>query len=97
MYNTNTPSWLEFDPAKVEGKLISAPERGDLPFDVARRRDVRRLHVSSSGEAEPTTLENAIGVRLAGTARGPRDGPGSGSVSTAHWSCHGQQSRKTVV
>lgn len=28
------PSWLEFDPAKATGKLISAPERGDLPFEL---------------------------------------------------------------
>jgi len=28
------PSWLEFDPAKAEGKLISTPERADLPFDL---------------------------------------------------------------
>lgn len=28
------PSWLEFDPAKVTGKLTSAPERGDLPFEL---------------------------------------------------------------
>jgi small subunit ribosomal protein S4 len=28
------PSWLEFDPAKAEGKLVSAPERSDLPFDL---------------------------------------------------------------
>jgi len=28
------PSWLEFDPAKAEGKLLSAPERADLPFDL---------------------------------------------------------------
>jgi len=28
------PSWLEFDPAKAEGKLTSAPERADLPFDL---------------------------------------------------------------
>jgi small subunit ribosomal protein S4 len=28
------PSWLEFDPAKGEGKLISTPERGDLPFEL---------------------------------------------------------------
>jgi small subunit ribosomal protein S4 len=28
------PSWLEFDPAKAEGKLVTAPERGDLPFDL---------------------------------------------------------------
>ncbi len=28
------PAWLEFDPAKKTGKLISAPERNDLPFDL---------------------------------------------------------------
>ena len=28
------PSWLEFDPAKCEGKLIDAPDRTDLPFDL---------------------------------------------------------------
>ena len=28
------PSWLEFDPAKCTGKLITAPERADLPFDL---------------------------------------------------------------
>jgi small subunit ribosomal protein S4 len=28
------PSWLEFDPAKAEGKLVSTPERSDLPFDL---------------------------------------------------------------
>lgn len=28
------PSWLEFDPAKVHGSLISEPERADLPFDL---------------------------------------------------------------
>ncbi len=28
------PSWLEFDPAKAEGKLTSVPERADLPFDL---------------------------------------------------------------
>lgn len=26
------PSWLEFEPGQVTGKLISAPERADLPF-----------------------------------------------------------------
>lgn len=26
------PSWLEFDPANVSGKLVSAPDRADLPF-----------------------------------------------------------------
>ena len=29
------PSWLEFDPAKVSGKLITAPERTDLPFELS--------------------------------------------------------------
>lgn len=28
------PSWIEFDPAKAAGKLITAPERGDLPFEL---------------------------------------------------------------
>lgn len=28
------PAWLEFDPAKKTGKLISKPERGDLPFEL---------------------------------------------------------------
>lgn len=28
------PSWLEFDPAKATGKLISTPDRVDLPFDL---------------------------------------------------------------
>lgn len=28
------PSWLEFDPAKSTGKLISTPERLDVPFDI---------------------------------------------------------------
>lgn len=28
------PAWLEFDPAKATGKLITAPERHDLPFDL---------------------------------------------------------------
>lgn len=28
------PAWLEFDPAKAEGKMISAPERHDLPFEL---------------------------------------------------------------
>jgi small subunit ribosomal protein S4 len=28
------PSWIEFDPAKKAGKLISAPERSDLPFEL---------------------------------------------------------------
>lgn len=28
------PSWLEFDPAKATGKLISIPERQDLPFEL---------------------------------------------------------------
>jgi small subunit ribosomal protein S4 len=28
------PSWLEFDPAKAAGKLLLAPERSDLPFEL---------------------------------------------------------------
>jgi small subunit ribosomal protein S4 len=28
------PSWLEFDPAKASGKLLMAPERSDLPFEL---------------------------------------------------------------
>ena len=28
------PTWLEFDPAKTTGKLISAPDRADLPFEL---------------------------------------------------------------
>ncbi len=28
------PAWLDFDPAKCVGKLTSAPERADLPFDL---------------------------------------------------------------
>lgn len=28
------PTWIEFDPAKTTGKLISAPERADLPFEL---------------------------------------------------------------
>ena len=28
------PGYLEFDPAKCEGKLIDAPDRTDLPFDL---------------------------------------------------------------
>lgn len=28
------PAWLEFDPAKATGKLLSAPERSDLPFEL---------------------------------------------------------------
>ncbi len=28
------PTWLEFDPAKAAGKLLSAPERQDLPFEL---------------------------------------------------------------
>ena len=28
------PAWLEMDPAKAEGKLITAPERADLPFEL---------------------------------------------------------------
>jgi small subunit ribosomal protein S4 len=31
---TIRPAWLEFDPAKGLGKLITAPERTDLPFDL---------------------------------------------------------------
>ena len=29
------PSWLEFDPAKASGKLVTAPERSDLPFELS--------------------------------------------------------------
>ena len=29
------PGWLEFDPAKVTGKLIAAPDRSDLPIDIS--------------------------------------------------------------
>jgi small subunit ribosomal protein S4 len=28
------PGWLEFDPAKATGKLVTAPERSDLPFEL---------------------------------------------------------------
>ncbi len=28
------PSWLDFDPAKVVGKLTSAPERSDMPLEL---------------------------------------------------------------
>jgi len=28
------PSWLEFDPAKATGKLLMAPDRGDLPIEL---------------------------------------------------------------
>lgn len=28
------PTWLEFDPAKATGKMISLPERADLPFEL---------------------------------------------------------------
>jgi small subunit ribosomal protein S4 len=28
------PGWLEFDPAKATGSLISAPDRNDLPFEL---------------------------------------------------------------
>ncbi len=28
------PAWLEFDPAKATGKLTSAPDRADLPFEL---------------------------------------------------------------
>jgi small subunit ribosomal protein S4 len=28
------PTWLEFDPAKMSGKLVAAPERADVPFDL---------------------------------------------------------------
>lgn len=31
---TNRPGWLEFDPAKATGKLISTPERSDLGVDI---------------------------------------------------------------
>jgi small subunit ribosomal protein S4 len=27
------PSWLEFDPAKVTGTVLSAPERSEVPFE----------------------------------------------------------------
>lgn len=29
------PAWLEFDPAKATGKMTSAPERSDLPFELS--------------------------------------------------------------
>ena len=29
------PSWMEFDPAKCTGKLTSAPDRGDVPFELS--------------------------------------------------------------
>lgn len=28
------PAWLEFDPAKAAGKMITPPERGDVPFEL---------------------------------------------------------------
>lgn len=28
------PSWIEFDPAKMTGKLLTAPDRADLPFEL---------------------------------------------------------------
>ena len=28
------PSWVDFDPAKASGKILSAPERSELPFDL---------------------------------------------------------------
>jgi small subunit ribosomal protein S4 len=28
------PTWLDFDPAKLTGKLNAAPERGDVPFEL---------------------------------------------------------------
>ena len=28
------PSWLDFDPAKLTGKLTSVPDRADLPFEL---------------------------------------------------------------
>ncbi len=28
------PSWIEFDPAKTTGKLLTPPERTDVPFDL---------------------------------------------------------------
>lgn len=28
------PTWLEWDPAKLVGKLIAAPERSDVPFEL---------------------------------------------------------------
>ena len=29
------PGWLEFDPAKATGKMISTPDRSDLPFELS--------------------------------------------------------------
>ena len=29
------PGWLEFDPAKAAGKMISPPDRSDVPFDLS--------------------------------------------------------------
>ena len=31
----NRPSWLDFDPSKFTGKMNSAPERTDLPFELS--------------------------------------------------------------
>lgn len=28
------PAWIEFDPAKFTGKLVTAPDRSDLPFEL---------------------------------------------------------------
>lgn len=28
------PAWLEWDPAKMEGKMISKPDRADVPFEL---------------------------------------------------------------
>lgn len=28
------PAWIEFDPAKAGGKVISAPDRADVPFEL---------------------------------------------------------------
>lgn len=28
------PGWIEFDPAKFTGKLLTAPDRSDLPFEL---------------------------------------------------------------
>jgi len=28
------PSWIEFDPAKAGGKLLSSPDRADFPFEL---------------------------------------------------------------
>jgi small subunit ribosomal protein S4 len=28
------PAWLEFDPAKATGKMLAAPERTDMPFEL---------------------------------------------------------------